>query len=281
MVVNEKFLKELGIRVVNHHSENFMCHCPFHKDEHPSFAIHENGKWICFSCGKKGTIEYLLQLLNKEDARMIITKVDIVNKLRVGSKNYGDRYYEYLVYRDSYDHSYMQSRGISIEVANIFKLGYDANVPAVIFPAFNYKNVFVGYSRRNITTLPKYRHYSQRILFNENNVDFDKDIMVVEGAVDVLKAYQFGITNVVGISGCTITSLQEAELIRFPKVILALDNDDAGNKAMQSIGRFLSLKTSVSCLMYPSNVKDFGELTTIDGLQTVPYFMFNRGVRYV
>lgn len=44
--------------------KNNMCHCPFHKDKHPSMKIYEKS-FYCFSCNKTGDlIEFVKQYFN-------------------------------------------------------------------------------------------------------------------------------------------------------------------------------------------------------------------------
>lgn len=57
--------------------------------------------------------------------------------------------------------------------------------------------------------------------------------VLVEGQMDVITAHQAGTTHVVATSGTAMTEDQLRQITRFSKtIILALDNDDAGRKAM-------------------------------------------------
>ena len=61
--ISLKVISELGIRSptrLNGSTDNWMCQCPFHEDNHPSMGIDLNrGIYHCFSCGRKGKMESL------------------------------------------------------------------------------------------------------------------------------------------------------------------------------------------------------------------------------
>jgi DNA primase len=63
-------------------------------------------------------------------------------------------------------------------------------------------------------------------------IDADAVVMV-EGQMDVIAAHQAGTANVVATSGTALTEEQLRQMLRFSKtVVLALDDDDAGRKAL-------------------------------------------------
>ncbi|MFA5394604.1 MAG: toprim domain-containing protein [Methanogenium sp.] len=267
-MITHSFLKELGIEVEKFSNDNFMCHCPFHSDTHPSFSISYDGLWICFSCGRKGNVQTLLNLLGRPFLEPKISASDIACRLEYKhqDKKLGVKYYyDYLFYKNNYDHSYMESRGITQETANFFGLGYDKIRNGIIFPIYNYTKEFIGYSIRHIYKEPKYQHFSKKILYNEDKVSFEEPIYVVEGLIDVLKAHQLGIKNVVGVMGAFINEHQEYLLLRFPEIILGFDNDRVGKSSNIEYGKQLTHKfAKVKIIKYPYNIKDFGELTNLD-----------------
>ena len=92
---------------------------------------------------------------------------------------------------------------------------------------------------------------AERVLVNlANNLDKAKYhidylnnpyLIVVEGYCDVMSLWQHGIKNVVAIMGTACTEYQ-ARLIRMfcDKVVLCLDGDGAGQKAMASAEKMLN-----------------------------------------
>lgn len=58
--INRKIIELLGMSQNVKEEGNQMCHCPFHKDNHPSCSVNINkGIFNCFSCGEHGTLRSL------------------------------------------------------------------------------------------------------------------------------------------------------------------------------------------------------------------------------
>jgi hypothetical protein len=75
-------IKSLGLSKVKDHGYYFSALCPFHSERNPSFMINkEKGFFKCFSCGKKGSYDYLRKFLLGEDNLEI-------NKEELGWKTY-------------------------------------------------------------------------------------------------------------------------------------------------------------------------------------------------
>jgi len=63
-------------------------------------------------------------------------------------------------------------------------------------------------------------------------------VIVVEGQFDCITCHKFGFSNVVALGGISLTKFQLQLLLRYTdKIILFLDNDDAGRKATNDIIR--------------------------------------------
>lgn len=81
-------LTSLGIDVIDDQGNELQAHCPAHQqrtgraDRNPSWYINvDSGKHICFSCGFKGSLEYLVSVVRGSDlqaAEEFISARDIV-----------------------------------------------------------------------------------------------------------------------------------------------------------------------------------------------------------
>jgi DNA primase len=103
----------------------------------------------------------------------------------------------------------------------------------------------VGFGARTLETdgIPKYLNSPQTALFNKSHLLYGLDVakpnirearhvVIVEGYMDVMQAWQAGFRNVVAQMGTALTEEQLRHLKRFTKrFILALDSDAAGLKA--------------------------------------------------
>lgn len=92
-------------------------------------------------------------------------------------------------------------------------------------------------------------------------INDSKAIILVEGQGDVLRFYEAGVNNVVGLFGCTLSDMQEflIQKTKAKTVILALDNDDAGTKGTNQIKKQLPHFEVIQIQL--SNSKDIGDLT--------------------
>ncbi|MCK4358988.1 MAG: toprim domain-containing protein [Candidatus Cloacimonetes bacterium] len=146
---------------------------------------------------------------------------------------------------------YLKHRVITKETADLFKLGYapeDSRYEwhlsdRLIFPFFDIYGNPIGFVGRTLVDeTPKYWNSKESPIFQKSRVLYGlsqtyKEIekagyaFLVEGQFDVLRLYQEGITNVIGLSGSTFTSDQARLLCRYiNKVFTVFDPDKAGKK---------------------------------------------------
>jgi DNA primase len=120
--------------------------------------------------------------------------------------------------------------------------------------------------RRTTTHLIKWLHqpsgiYMGNYIYNANNIKLGKPVMITEGCGDVWNAYQNGYDNVVAMFGAHMTDTQETILLsKAYELLLALDPDYAGIKAMQDIYNRLKHKMNIRFLNVPIK-HDVGDLT--------------------
>lgn len=124
---------------------------------------------------------------------------------------------------------------------------YDVFRARLIFPIRDVRGRVVGFGGRALYAeqTPKYLNSPQGILFDKSALLYGLDLakerirtasraVVVEGYMDVLAAHQANFTNVVASLGTALTEAQLRLLTRYsPNLTLALDGDQAGQKAAQ------------------------------------------------
>lgn len=96
----------------------------------------------------------------------------------------------------------------------------------------------------------------------------NQKIIIVEGPGDVWRMHEAGFRNVVALFGCNLTDNQFEllETMGVMDIYLALDNDDAGKKAKEKIGKRLAGFYNVHEVVFSK--KDTGDMT-IEEIQTV------------
>lgn len=249
-------------------------------------------RFYCFGCGASGTTIDLLKNAHPNENIFTLYKYIYNNniiynnkdielfslvKKEKGKKNINktrDYYYNlpntnWYKLNDEDDlqiKQYLRSRGFKMHTLKTCgaKITYNQNYP-VIFPMFD-NNIFRGYVCR--TTNPEIEK-KRKYLYNEGFSrastlagDYNHDtVLIVEGYMDMLKAKQFGVKNVVAILGWKISNKQINKLKRkgVKKILCALDNDECGRKGyryLKQIGEF-----SVVRIHYPSSCKDFGDVS--------------------
>ena len=158
---------------------------------------------------------------------------------------------------------YLYKRGITKDDILKWKIGYCSDgeyAGRVVVPSFNengYANYFIARSYGD--AWPRYKNppASRDIIFNELYVNWDEDLVIVEGVFDAIKA-----GNAIPLLGSTLrenSALFQAIVKNGNRVFLALD-EDASKKA-RSIARLL-LKYGVEVYeIDTSGVEDVGEMT--------------------
>ena len=158
---------------------------------------------------------------------------------------------------------YLYKRGITKDDILKWKIGYCSDgeyAGRVVVPSFNengYANYFIARSYGD--AWPRYKNppASRDIIFNELYVNWDEDLVIVEGVFDAIKA-----GNAIPLLGSTLrenSALFQAIVKNGRRVFLALD-EDASKKA-RSIARLL-LKYGVEVYeIDTSGVEDVGEMT--------------------
>ncbi|MEJ8555422.1 DNA primase [Tepidibacter sp. Z1-5] len=148
----------------------------------------------------------------------------------------------------------------------------------VMFPIFDQSGKVIAFGGRVLDdSLPKYLNSSETILFNKRKnlygLNFAKKnikndtLIIVEGYMDVISLFQYGIKNVVASLGTALT-IEQAKLIKkyVNKVIVAYDNDEAGiNATLKAVEIFNEVRLNIKVLNL-GKYKDPDEYIRREGL---------------
>lgn len=164
---------------------------------------------------------------------------------------------------------FMKSQGIDNKM--LVELGlasekdgrvYDKFRSRVMFPIFNVRNKIIGFGGRIVGDGdPKYLNSPENIIFkkkdnlyglnkSKNAIQDEGYAILVEGYMDCVSLYQFGVCNVAASLGTALTENQARLLSRYTKkVILCYDSDNAGiNAALRGIDVLRSAGLEVKVL---------------------------------
>lgn len=177
--------------------------------------------------------------------------------------------YEQNLQNNSEALDYLKNRGISSQLIEKFQLGFaEENIDSIlklgfdidslkilgicsvnnldrmrhriIFPIISRNKEVIGFAGRVLNnSLPKYLNSNDNPLFNksyhlfnEQNLILNKDIILVEGYIDVISLSPF-FDNVVASMGTSLSHGQALTIFRITdRVILMFDGDTAGKKAI-------------------------------------------------
>ena len=159
------------------------------------------------------------------------------------------------------------------EIGVFNEKGYETFKDCVVIPLLDSSGKVTGLYGRKIKTSAKVKHLylkgPHRGLLNRKAASVYREaIILTESIIDTLSLIQMGIENVIpcyGTNGFTdeLLSLLHSERVKL--VTIAFDNDAAGSTAAEKLRTHL-LKEGLSVkVIYPSLVKDWNELLTLNG----------------
>ena len=202
---------------------------------------------------------------------------DIINEFEIGlSLNTKDMLYK-LLKSKNYNDEEMQK----VALVNIGDSPYDNFTNRIMFPLHDTKGKVVGFSGRMYLDMdgPKYLNTRETILFKKGQILFnyhrarpyirnEKKVLLVEGYMDAIRLYTSGIKNVLAIMGTSLTKEQITLIKKLnSQVILCLDNDEAGQKAIYELGQTLKNNDIDVFVIKLSGEKDPDEYILKNGVE--------------
>ena len=156
------------------------------------------------------------------------------------------------------------TRGLSDDTIKHFKLGYDKTRDAISIPIYKNKElVNIKYRFLNPKTI-KYssERGAETWLFNEDGVNRGLEkggILIVEGEIDCMSAWQVGFKNVVSpASGKDSYGIWLERLEKIPRIYICYDNDKGGKESSYKMAERLGFDKCYEVL-YNNGAKDANE----------------------
>ena len=228
--------------------------CPIHvSDKNRSLVVWENGGFYCHSCHAKGMTEESKEQWRKNNQQQkprYRPPALPLPKLKEAPQLFDDQLLAQLAHWQSQlelAQAYLDTRGIPIEVAKAYGLGFirqnellDGNRlgARIVVPHTNPDNEVVSVYSRAIDQNSKVKHYHlkgrQKGIFNASALrEKDGLLFVTEGAFDALSLIVRGYRAVAifGLDGL------RWEWVREREIVLALDTDSAGVKGVSELAK--------------------------------------------
>lgn len=159
---------------------------------------------------------------------------------------------------------YLQKRGLSLEIAERFKVGFSSNwasptailkghkpqgTPRLIIPTGPFSYI----ARDSRDSIPEGEQSYKKMkegpvhIFNEEALSKNQPIFIVEGEIDAMSIMETGKAEAIGLGSVANINLFMKALYKaknkakaeqrdfYPTLLVALDNDDAGNRAINRL----------------------------------------------
>lgn len=262
-------------------NDNIMITCPMHKngqERSPSCGVHKKtGLVHCFTCGYSVTLSEMISnvfgrndcgIFGREWLRKNFTEIAVEErdelKLNLARKSLKHEFHSYVpdivLEQYRYTHPYMYKRGLTDDVIDKFDIGYDIETECLTFPVRDKNGNCLFVARRSVKD--KYFHYpsgAHKPLYGVYEMDSISPVYVCESMFNALSLVTIG-CNAVALNG-TGSKEQYEELRRLPNrhIILALDNDEAGNRGMNKIANYLK----DSKILYSLSYKDSRDINDL------------------
>lgn len=230
----------------------FHCLNPNHIDNNPSMMFTDKYNICkCFSCGASYDIYDLIGL--DYDLHSFKEQLEKVQELYLGyipvkkevKKDIDNKVYDYTNYynkcfKNRYKTTYLEQRGITRELIDKYKIGYDEERQLVVFPINKH-----CYFARSVVNNDKIKSRGSSDIWNKKYIKENNQLVyVTEGIIDALSLevidpnVKVMSINGVGNINSLIYALKENN---FNGTIgIAFDNDGAGKKATDELKKELA-----------------------------------------
>ncbi len=248
----------------------YITKCPFHDEKTPSFKVKQSDNHFkCFGCGAYGDmIDFIVKLksLSFQDAVRYIANQN--NFELEETSNEVEKPQPRLEKIDKVYIDYFKNRGISnntllrfkVTQANEWMPDVQTEIPVVCFNYFR-DDELVNIKFRGKNKSFKLVKNAELIFYNLDAIKDDDTAVIVEGEIDCMSMYEAGIYNCVsvpnGAGSHNLTYIDNCinHLIDKKYIVIAVDNDDAGNKLKDELIRRLDIERCFY-IEYPEGCKD-------------------------
>lgn len=191
---------------------------------------------------------------------------EIIDEFEIGYALSGFDTITKLLIAKEFDENVIVGSGLAGRGNNLFDLFRNR----ITFPIHNPSGKPVGFSARIYEDIDEAKYINTKetpifkkgeILFNYHRASNEarrvKYLVLVEGQMDAIRIYSSGIKNVCATMGTALTKEHVALLKKLNvKIVLCMDNDDAGEKATLSNGEMLSNANVDLSVLRLSGAKD-------------------------
>lgn len=269
--------------------------CPYHgngQERKPSAGIRRtDGLFHCFVCNEVHSLQEVIsycfghtedyvgawgwkwlvrnfatiQVKERKEIELDLTRLDLTHDT---TQNNNDNIFVDAEELDKYRwyHPYWKKRGIIDEnIIELFDLGYDKETKCITFPIRDKNGNCLFIARRSVCT--KFFTYPEGVtkplygLYElYQSKELPKDIILCESMIDCILLWQSSYYSLALNGLGNERQFQQLRELPIRHIILATDNDEAGQKARKRIRKNVPNKIYTE-IVFPDGVKDIGECT--------------------
>lgn len=164
-----------------------------------------------------------------------------------------------------------EDRAYLFNIGLLYENGKERLRNYVVFPLWDKEQPHINnlYGRHISRPQHFYLQNTVRSLFNPSAVHESEEIIITESIIDALALWSVGVKNVMpiyGATGWTKAILNHLKAGKIKRVILFLDSDVAGRKAVQLIASKLASSKFKSRIIALPNVKDISEFISVNSM---------------
>jgi len=270
-------LKHYGWKCLRRRGDRVQGCCPIHRGQRVDtfHADLRNHGFHCFSCQAHGSVLDLVAAIERcslrQAALLLAEWFGVAPEARLAEsgvyrqptsqlsreKERSTPPLRFVLRPIDNGHAYLKHRGIDADTAAHFGVGYYA-APGLlrgrmVIPIHNERGQLLAYAGRSIdTAYPKYLlpagFRKSQVLFNLHRAAAGgpDTVIVVEGFFNCLKVHQAGMSCVVALMGCSMSTEQERLLTEhFKRIVVMLDADPAGQQASILIAERLNSRCTI------------------------------------
>lgn len=278
-------------------SNDIMVTCPIHKEgkeRKPSCGIQlydtdksDKGTVHCYTCGFVSSFEEFISVCfglndNGEFGKQWLSQyysiLDTVQRKETIKELTRQRLkkeenYESVLEQFRYYHPYMAQRKLTLDVIELFDVGYDQITQCLTFPVRDEWGKLKFIARRSVNT--HWFNYPESVEKPVYGLDLIlkkkiKTVVVCESFINCLNCWSYG-KPAIALMGTG--SENQYELLKksgIRQYILAFDGDDAGDKGKREFIKHLKKHAYITQYFLPRG-KDINDLTKEEFLELIEY----------
>lgn len=270
-------LESVGVDVTRAGDREITGRCPVHvrvvghDDRSPSWSINATtGLWICFSCGARGTLSMLLSELTGDDSASAQKFLIDSGMQRLLSNEVADDNPQYVDTQKFFSFQRVSdkrcaTKNLDPDAAWQHGVRWDSDVKSWIVPIVSPSGALLGWQAKKLGWVRNRPNGVEKgkTLFGIERFRSSTAVLV-ESPLDVVRFSSLGLPAQGLASFGAHVSADQIKLITHvsDKVIVAMDNDEAGVSSSKRLYSQLSTRQGILWWNYTGvSAKDIGDMT--------------------